>query len=212
MMAWLGQTISYWQSGGLLLIFIALVCFAIWGLFLRSRKALMRTIQEGRVLGDALHEGALGNTPGELASGIGRMKGGVAKMFVQAVEDVRHGGIPREVFMAREADCLALLKRDLLILTALTAVAPLLGLLGTVMGMIQTFDAVATVSGNTGTRVAAGISQALITTQFGLIVAVPGVFGAARLQRMIRSVRVVMGECRAHVLHVLEHEPGKGTA
>jgi biopolymer transport protein ExbB len=70
--------------------------------------------------------------------------------------------------------------------------------------MIQTLDAVATVGGNTGTRVAAGISQALITTQFGLVVAVPGVFGLARLQRMLRNAEVVMAECRSHALQCLE--------
>jgi biopolymer transport protein ExbB len=96
-----------------------------------------------------------------------------------------------------------MLRRDLVVVGALTAVAPLLGLLGTVFGMIHTFDAVATISGNTGTRVAAGISQALITTQFGLVVAVPGVFGLARLRRMLRNAQGVMAQCRSHALQIL---------
>ncbi len=57
---------------------------------------------------------------------------------------------------------------------ALLQAAPLLGLFGTVRGMIQTFQALfhgATVDGVT---VADGISQALITTQLGLLVAIPG--------------------------------------
>ena len=131
-------------------------------------------------------------------------------MINAATGDVLNGAVPREALSAREAECLALLKTDILILTALTSIAPLLGLLGTVTGMIETFDAVAAVSGNTGMRVAAGISQALITTQLGLVVAVPGVFGAARLKRMLRNARVVMGECRAHALLIFEHRLEEG--
>ncbi len=58
---------------------------------------------------------------------------------------------------------------------ALVAVAPLIGLLGTVIGMIETFDSLASAQlfSQTG-GIAGGISQALFTTQLGLVVAVPG--------------------------------------
>ena len=54
-------------------------------------------------------------------------------------------------------------------------VAPLIGLLGTVIGMIETFDSLASMSlfSQSG-GIAGGISQALFTTQLGLVVAVPG--------------------------------------
>lgn len=59
---------------------------------------------------------------------------------------------------------------------SLVAAAPLLGLLGTVTGMIETFDSMADMSfyAQSG-GIAGGISQALFTTQMGLVVAVPGV-------------------------------------
>jgi len=94
-------------------------------------------------------------------------------------------------------------------LTALTAVAPLLGLLGTVVGMIETFEAVSTVGGTTGSRVASGISQALITTQFGLIVAVPGVFGVANLRRLLGHVETRVADCRMPLVAWLER-PQRG--
>jgi biopolymer transport protein ExbB len=54
-------------------------------------------------------------------------------------------------------------------------VAPLTGLLGTVIGMIETFDSLTTMSLFTqGGGIAGGISQALFTTQLGLVVAIPG--------------------------------------
>lgn len=54
----------------------------------------------------------------------------------------------------------------------LCATAPMLGLLGTVSGMIQTFDALGAAGGKE--EVAAGISQALLTTELGLALAIPG--------------------------------------
>ncbi len=56
-------------------------------------------------------------------------------------------------------------------------IAPLLGLLGTVIGMIETFDSLGSMSlfSQSG-GIAGGISQALITTQIGLSVAIPGLF------------------------------------
>ncbi|TIH16993.1 MotA/TolQ/ExbB proton channel family protein [Marinifilum sp. JC120] len=66
----------------------------------------------------------------------------------------------------------------------LAALAPLLGLLGTVTGMISTFDVIA-ISGTGNARaLASGISEALITTQSGLIAAVPGMlFGSILYSR-----------------------------
>ncbi len=53
--------------------------------------------------------------------------------------------------------------------------APLVGLLGTVMGMIETFDALTTGSMfSQGASISGGISKALFTTELGLVVAVPG--------------------------------------
>ena len=52
-------------------------------------------------------------------------------------------------------------------------VAPLLGFLGTVTGMINSFDALASVGLNNPAAVASGISEALITTAAGLAIAIP---------------------------------------
>jgi biopolymer transport protein ExbB len=66
----------------------------------------------------------------------------------------------------------------------LVAIAPLIGLLGTVVGMIETFDSLASASlfSQSG-GIAGGISQALFTTQLGLVVAVPGVIIGRLLDR-----------------------------
>lgn len=86
--------------------------------------------------------------------------------------------------------------RDLL--RALVASAPLLGLLGTVGGMVELFDGLHAGAQAVGRgSVAGGISTALVTTQLGLVIAVPGLVVARALER--RELALVAGlEARLH--------------
>ncbi|MBN4046045.1 MotA/TolQ/ExbB proton channel family protein, partial [bacterium AH-315-P11] len=65
----------------------------------------------------------------------------------------------------------------------LASIAPFLGLFGTVTGMINTFQSVASFGLGNPRALAAGISEAMITTQFGLLIALPGILAAFFLQR-----------------------------
>lgn len=65
------------------------------------------------------------------------------------------------------------LQRGILFIKIISVVAPLLGLLGTVVGMINTFQAIMLYGAGDASRMAGGISQALVTTMQGLIVAIP---------------------------------------
>jgi biopolymer transport protein ExbB len=67
----------------------------------------------------------------------------------------------------------SLLKRGLATVAVLAAVSPLLGLLGTVTGMIDTFQSITLFGTGDPKLMSGGISQALITTQVGLAVAIP---------------------------------------
>ena len=64
------------------------------------------------------------------------------------------------------------------------ALCPLLGLLGTVTGMITVFDAMATQGGN-ARSMAAGVSQATIPTMCGMIASLSGIFGTTLVRRKI---------------------------
>lgn len=70
----------------------------------------------------------------------------------------------------------------------LASIAPLLGLLGTVGGMIKTFAVIAEFGTGNARALAAGISEALLTTQTGLVIAVPGLFMAAFLIRRSKDL------------------------
>ncbi len=68
------------------------------------------------------------------------------------------------------------MERYLNTLGTIAAISPLLGLLGTVIGMIQVFSAILTHGVGNANLLAGGISQALITTAAGLTVAIPALF------------------------------------
>ncbi len=82
----------------------------------------------------------------------------------EAAEDVA-----KEILLAQTSS----LGRHLNTLAVLAAVAPLMGLLGTVTGMITLFDVITTYGTGDPKLLAGGISQALVTTETGLIIAVP---------------------------------------
>ena len=66
--------------------------------------------------------------------------------------------------------------------------APLLGLLGTVTGMIQSFSAMQAFGASSPQLFSAGISEALLTTQFGLALAIPALLAHALLSRSAERI------------------------
>jgi len=76
----------------------------------------------------------------------------------------------------------------LLAFVALTAAAsPLLGLLGTVTGMIRTFQLITVFGTGDASLLSSGISEALITTEFGLFIAIPSLLAHALLSRLAKG-------------------------
>jgi len=90
----------------------------------------------------------------------------------------------------------------------LAAVAPLLGLLGTVIGMIETFQAITLFGTGDPQIMAGGISAALVTTVLGLIAAIPLLFLHAFASGSARSVAATLEERSAGI--IAEHAEGRG--
>ena len=86
------------------------------------------------------------------------------------------------------------LEKNLSVIKLLAAVAPLLGLLGTVIGMIETFQAITLFGTGDPKLMAGGISQALVTTMLGLIAAVPLLFVHNILDSRSRSISQIYEE------------------
>lgn len=79
---------------------------------------------------------------------------------------------------------------NLPILQALVALCPLLGLMGTVTGMIEVFDVMAVAGTGNARSMAAGVSKATIPTMAGMVGALSGVFAATWLQRTAKRERL----------------------
>lgn len=99
------------------------------------------------------------------------------------------------------------IERRLNFLNMLVATAPLMGLLGTVIGMLATFVGLATGgSGDTVDVVSAGISKALITTQAGLIIALPGVFLVLTIRSRKHAIEAALARIEALTLTKLKFD------
>jgi len=86
------------------------------------------------------------------------------------------------------------MERNLPIIKALVVLCPLLGLLGTVTGMVEVFDVMA-ISGSGNPRsLAAGVSKATVPTMAGMVVALSGVFLNTWLQKKAVRERELLGE------------------
>lgn len=92
------------------------------------------------------------------------------------------------------------LEKGLSMIKLLAAVAPLLGLLGTVTGMIATFQSISLFGTGDPKLMASGISQALVTTMLGLCVAVPLLFLHSLLSYRSRSLIQILDEQSAGII------------
>ena len=105
------------------------------------------------------------------------------------LEDMR-----QELILATEEAGEMYLGRLLNALGTIGVLSPLMGLLGTIMGMINAFDAIARAGAGDPAAVASGISEALITTASGLIVAIPTIifhrYLSGRAEKVFKSVEL----------------------
>ena len=90
-------------------------------------------------------------------------------------------------------------------LATIAAVAPFIGLLGTVMGIIDAFHGLGTAGAATLRAVAPGISEALITTAAGLVVAIPAVVGYNQLTARLREFAARMDDFGREFLNLIEN-------
>lgn len=168
------EALEIWLSGGWAMIAIAVISFVMFAvgtsvqLKLR-RKAFLR-VRETTWRRWIDH-------PDERRGPIGGLLDTVADR--DSIEDTTTSF---EELRAREIQPF---ERDLRVMKVCVSAAPLVGLLGTVTGMLATFGALATGSGGDKTMglVAEGISEALITTETGLLIALPGLFMQYQLAR-----------------------------
>ncbi|MCX7804257.1 MAG: MotA/TolQ/ExbB proton channel family protein [Planctomycetota bacterium] len=93
-------------------------------------------------------------------------------------------------------------------LSAFATVSPLLGLLGTITGMIRIFQILTVHGAGSGRLLSGGISEALITTEFGLAIAIPVLLAHAALTRRARAIKAGIESVANGLVAALRERPG----
>ena len=168
------QTVKkYFIEGGATFMAFVLICL-ILGLALSIERIIylnMATTNTGKLLEGI--EGALGKGVDAAKEVCRETRGPVASIFYQGLD--RSSGSYEEVAKAIEdygSVEMSKLERGLSWISLFIALAPMLGFMGTVIGMISAFDKIAEANTINASIVAGGIKVALITTVSGLIVAI----------------------------------------
>ncbi len=139
----------------------------------------------------------------------------LVSVFTEIVEEYQRQtggrGLPRSSQAIERAagiassEALTDLESRLTWLATIAAIAPFIGLLGTVLGIIDAFHGLGTQGAATLRAVAPGISEALITTAAGLVVAIPAVVGYNQLTARIREFGARMDDFGRELLNAIEN-------
>ncbi len=183
--AFWNQAASIWVSGG-------------WGMIALAANALVMLTLGMHVLFKFSEKKFKSVSEGTLRNWIAmssEQSGPVGKLlsFVMGAKSLKQASIFFEELRSTE---ITPFERDLHVMKICVTASPLLGLLGTVTGMLATFGALATGSGGEKTMgmIAEGISEALITTETGLVIALPGLFFQYMLSRKLESYKVFLAQ------------------
>ena len=182
----------------------------MWPILIESILALWIIIERGYFVAAVLPRMRL--SLGRLVESIGshgdkapvEESNGIAKAIVRARED---GAVSRTL-LTLEAESLAgSAERYLSVLSIVAQTAPLLGLLGTVMGMIDTFIRIHEMGGQaTPSALAGGIWEALITTAAGLTVAIPALIAYIGYGRVADRFARQVESATSQIVHKLSKE------
>ncbi len=176
---------NYLRTGGPVMIPLAAVSLVMW-LLIVERALFFRQLGKTKIGARQAWEHVRANQ----IPGPGPM-GGLICLLVAEFLARRSGDAELDRFILDET-VLRLQRRlddHLAAIGVLAAIAPLLGLLGTVSGMITTFDVMAIFGTGNAKAMAGGISEALVTTQTGLLVAIPGLYMQGFLKRRARNLK-----------------------
>lgn len=128
-------------------------------------------------------------------------------ILAAGLSNSRHGrDVMRDSIQEAASQVVHELERFLGALGTIAAIAPLLGLLGTVIGMIKVFTALNLQGAGNAAVLAGGISEALITTAAGLCIAIPAMIAHRFYVRRVDSLVVVMEQECVKLVDALHNE------
>lgn len=190
--ALMGSAWVLWLLAGL-----SVLCLAVT--FERGIFALLNRTP-GQALRDSLHHFSQTADTNELVDRLGTLRGAEARVLSSGAR-VAHRGVEsvEEAITATMTRERLRMDRGLVILGTVGANAPFIGLFGTVLGIIKAFHDLAENQAEAASAVMAGISEALVATAIGLLVAIPAVVLYNGFQRYNRTF-VARLESMSHLL------------
>ena len=172
-----GDIFTYLSQGGLVMVPLILCSFIMWTLILDRVLFFSRLERKDIELHALVRIMEKGNLPEKVR---GMRTNLVRHLMANRTRNTAvDKGIVDQCAMAMHP----YLDRYLAAIAVLAAVSPLFGLLGTVTGMITTFDVITLFGTGNAKAMAGGISEALVTTQSGLVVSIPGFFMSVLLYK-----------------------------
>jgi biopolymer transport protein ExbB len=211
-MGLVGKIIAF----ALLLMAVASIAVVVerWIALARSRSQTRRFVADAKPCIEAWNIERLIDVASAFpGSALARVVLAAAQRYQRACQEEGGGVSPvelsrREVARAREAVS-ADLRRGLSVLASVGSVAPFVGLLGTVVGIITAFQSIAvTGSGGLG-AVSAGIAEALVETALGLTVAIPSVLAFNALSTRIARVELTVERSMGELVDEMENVHGR---
>ena len=176
---------NYVRDGGPLMYPLLCISLIMWLLIMERTIFLGRLYRKNMSLSLAVQHLHDNTSPDP------KQHRGVMTLLVNRFLSLRSGDPDLDRFILDES-VLSVnhhLDNHLAAIGVLAAIAPLFGLLGTVTGMITTFDVLAIFGTGNSKAMAGGISEALITTQTGLLLAVPGLYMKNFLTRRANNLQ-----------------------
>lgn len=138
-----------------------------------------------------------------------KVRGPIAAILYSGLQKADRGRDAVEKAIATAGTIeMSFLERGLIWISSVTTIAPLIGFLGTVSGMINAFEAIAASEQVNAKLVASGISEALITTAAGLVIAIPATIGYNYFVSAIDRFVIEMEETSAELIEELERLKG----
>jgi biopolymer transport protein ExbB len=183
--------------------------------FSRSAKeSRLFAMQAGKLLEEAKVEELIPLADKFKSSSLARLFGPIIRRYIHAFEDLGDGGLSpvqlaRNEASRRQEAVGEELRRGMNVIATVGSISPFVGLLGTVVGIIGAFQGIGS-AGSAGIGpVMSGISEALIETAFGLMVAIPAVIAFNYLNTRIGAIETALGRSAGELLDELENHLGR---
>ena len=148
------------------------------------------------------------------SSSLAKLFGPIIRRYIHAFEDLGEGGLAPVQLARNEGERRKEavgedLRRGMNVIATVGSLSPFVGLLGTVVGIIGAFQGIGAAGSAGIAPVMRGISEALIETAFGLLVAIPAVIAFNYLNARINAIETALGRSAGELLDELENHQGR---